>query len=194
MFLLIPLILIASSGAGIVYIVWPKIKEIREGEITSEIKEDFWHLIFPELFRFLSLTRSKFVIFRQNAAVDYEKFLRRIKILSLKTHNLTNKLLERRQKERRRAERRQETEPESDFWKGGGTLDSRKSIFKTKENNLIAEIAKSPKEKNLYQVLGALYLENQMYDEAKEVFDVVLELDPNDSEAKESLEKIGKIA
>ena len=185
MFLIIPLILIVGSAWGIGYIFRPKIKELQGKENLPQIEESFWRLMFPEFFNFWD--RIDFGGFKKNFLNDYEKFLRRVKILSLKAHNLTDKLLEKKQKAAGKPEFREEVK----------LINGQKTVniyFKTKENNLISEIAKNPKDRNLYKTLGALYLENQMYDDAKEVFNVVLELDPNDEEAKGSIEKIGEMA
>ena len=183
MFLLIPLILIASSAGAIGWIVWPKIKEIKKSEKPPEIKEGFWRLIMPEFFQ--AWDKINFPGFKRNALADYEKFLRRVRILSLKTDNFVNRLLERRKKKTPKPEFKEisfsnETKPNS-------------AGFKTKEVSLIAEIAKNPKDKNLYKTLGAFYLENEMLSDAREVFDVILELDPNDSETKKSIDKIANL-
>lgn len=179
MFLIIPLILIAGSAGAIGYIVWPKIKEVKKSEKPPEIKENFWRLIAPEFFK--AWDKIDFHGFKKNVLADYEKFLRRVRILSLKTDNFVNKLLEKRQKKAGRPEFKEIVFSDESKTNMAG--------FKTKENGLIAEIAKNPKDKNLYKTLGALYLENKMLSDAREVFDVVLELDPNDLEAKEILIK-----
>lgn len=179
MYLLIPLILIGGSIAGIGYIVWPKLKAARTDD-GPEIKESFWHLMFPELFRFLNSSQSKFRKFKENALVDYEKFLRRVKILSLKTDNMVNKLLEKRP--------RAKTEQKFDEPKEENRKDD--VHFKNRESRLISEISKNPKDKNLYKALGALYLDSGMAGDAREAFSVVLELDPADLEAKEKIDKI----
>jgi len=184
MFFWIPLILIFSGVFGIGYIVWPKFREVKAKGDLSEVKEDFWHSMFPELKHFFNLAQSKFKVFKQNVAVDYEKFLRRVKILSLRTHNLTDKLLEKRQKNGVKTEFKEASSPSN-----GQAVNA---YFKAKENNLIAEIAKNPKDKNLYKSLAVLYMESKMYDDAEEAYNVVLELDPNDAEGKEGIEKIGK--
>lgn len=184
MFFLIPLILAFGGFIGIGYIVLPKAREMKGKKDLPGINEDFWHLMFPELVRFLNLTQSKLKVFKDNAAVDYEKFLRRVRILSLKTDNLVNKLLEKRQKNGVKKEFK-----EINSHLNGQTVNK---YFKTKESNFIAEIAKNPKDKNLYKSLAALYMENKMLSDAREVFDVVLELDPNENEAREALEKIVK--
>ncbi|TSC90573.1 MAG: hypothetical protein G01um10142_398 [Parcubacteria group bacterium Gr01-1014_2] len=185
MYLLIPLILVAGSALGIGYIVWPKFREVKAKGDLAEVKEDFWHLMFPELMHFFNFAQSKFKVFKRNAAVDYEKFLRRVKILSLRTHNLTDKLLEKRQKNDIKTEFKEANSPSN-----GQAVNI---YFKAKENNLIAEISKNPKDKNLYKSLAALYMESKMFDDAEEAYNVVLELDPNDLESMEALEKIGKM-
>ncbi|MEK7579636.1 MAG: tetratricopeptide repeat protein [Patescibacteria group bacterium] len=182
MFLLIPLILFASGAAGLGYILWPKIKEIKKKEDLPEIEEDIWHLLVPEFFDIWN--KIDFHGFKKNASTDYEKFLRRVRILSLKTDNFVNKLLENRQAKPVKPEFKEKNEDLAEESKAS------LSYFKTKESALIADIAMNPKDKNLYKALAILYFENQMYQDAKEVFDVVLELDPNDEESKKALEKI----
>lgn len=182
MFFWIPLILVFGGVAGIGYIVWPKFREVKMKGDLPEIKEDFWHLMFPELIQFFNLVQSRFKVFKQNVAVDYEKFLRRIRILSLRTDNFVNKLLEKRQKNGIKKEFK-----EANGHSNGQAINA---YFKVKENNLIAEISKNPKDKNLYKSLAALYMESKMYDDAEEAYNVVLELDPDDLESMEALEKI----
>ena len=179
MFFIIPLILIAGSAGAISWIVRPKIKGL-SSENFPEIREDFWHLIFPEFFKIWD--KINFPGFKKNALDDYEKFLRRVRILSLKTDNFINKLLERRKARTVKAEFKESSSAKEEK--------AKRSIFKSKESGLIAEIAKNPKDKNLYKTLGALYFENKMPRDAKEVFEVVLELDPNDSETKNNIYKI----
>lgn len=185
-YLIIPLILIGGGLTGIGYIVWPKFKTLKEMEDLPEIKEDFWRLIFPEFFRFLKIARENYHTSKENLIVGYEKFLRRAKILSLKTDNTINKLLERRPRVKQGHISKTEFEKRA-------RVNEISHQFKSKERHLIAEISKNPKDKDLYKALGFLYMENQMASDAREAFSVVLELDPNDPEIKESLEKISKI-
>ena len=187
MYLIIPLILIGGSLFGVGYVVWPKFKILKEREDLPEIKENFWKLIFPEFFRFLKIARENYHVSKENLIVGYEKFLRRAKILSLKTDNTINKLLEKRP-------RVNQVSLKPEFKKIDKT--GERGInhqFKNKETHLISEISKNPKDKNLYKALGTLYMENRMDDDAKEAFSVVLELDPNEDETKQNLEKIGKM-
>ena len=182
-FWLIPLILIGGSLYGIGHIIRPRFKEIKQKEGLPEIKDGFWHLMLPEFFYFWD--RIDFHGFKRNVLTDYEKFLRRIKVLSLRTDNFVNKLLEQRQKK---------TLPKPEFKELNSKGQKEENIyFKTRENNLIAEIAKNPKDKNLYRALGALYLDNKMYSDAKEVFNVILELDPSEEQVKDTLEKIANL-
>jgi len=186
LFIIIPLILVFGAASGIGYIVWPKFREIEKKGDLPEVKEDFLHSMFPELISFLNLAQSKFKVFRDNVAIDYEKFLRRIRILSLKTDNFVNKLLEKRQRNGTKIQFK-----EMNSFSNGQAVNT---YFKAKENNFIAEIAKNPKDKNLYKSLAVFYMESKMHDDAEEAYNVVLELDPNDMEAKESLEKIGEMS
>jgi tetratricopeptide (TPR) repeat protein len=186
MFFVIPLILIFGAFGGIGYIVWPKFKEIKKKEDLPEIEQRFWSLMVPELVHFFNFTGSKLKVFKDNAATDYEKFLRRIKIMSLKTHNLTDKLLEKRQKNGIKSEFEFESKEIKDNTNGKTASAS----FRTRESGFIAEISKNPKDKVFYKSLAALYMESEMYEDAEEVYNVILELDPNDAEAKEELDKI----
>ena len=181
MFWIIPLVLIGGSLYGIGRIVRPRFSELKQKELP-EIKNDFWHLMLPEFFYLWD--RVDFHGFKRNVLTDYEKLLRRVKVLSLRTHNLTDKLLEKRQK----------TVPRAEFKDSEFNSQKEENVyFKTRENNLIIEIAKNPKDKNLYKTLGALYLDNKMYSDAKEVFNVILELDPSEEQVKDTLEKIANL-
>ena len=184
MFIIIPLILIVSSAVGIGYIAWPKIKEIKKTDGLLEIKESIWRLAIPEFFN--AWDKIDFHGFKKNVLVDYEKFLRRVKILSLKTDNFINKLLEKNQK---KMPGRGQAGTGDFFEKKKADL----SGFKAREKKLIVEIAKNPKDKNLYKALGILYAEHKMFSDASEVFKAVLELDSEENESKKWLEKIGKI-
>lgn len=187
MFVVIPLILFASGVAGLGYVLWPKIKEIKKREDLPEIKESFWRLMVPEFFSFWD--NIDFEGLKKNTSSDYEKLLRRVRIISLKTDNFVNKLLEKRQAKSVPSVRPEFKEKSED----SDEPKVNQAYFKTKESSLIADIARNPKDKNLYKTLAALYFENQMYKDAKDVFDVVLELDPNEEEVKQTLEKISKI-
>ena len=187
MYLIIPLVFIGGGLTGIGYIVWPKFRALKEREDLPELKESFWHLIFPDLFKFLRIARENYRVSRENLIVGYEKFLRRAKILSLKTDNTINKLLEKRPRVKQAS-----SKPE--FGKTARTGEEGISLqFKSKESHLIAEISRNPKDKDLYKALGLLYMDNKMDSDASDAFSVVLELDPGDGEAKERLEKLGEI-
>ena len=187
MYLIIPLILIGGGIAGISYVVWPKFRVLKGREDLPEVEEDFWRLIFPELFKFLRVAGDNYKTSKENLIVGYEKFLRRAKILSMRTDNTINKLLEKRPRVRSDI---QKTEFRRSAKAGEGIAVHQ---FKNRETHLIAEISRNPKDKDLYKALGVLYMENKMSGDARDAFSVVLELDPNDGEARERLEKLMKI-
>lgn len=186
MFLIIPLILIFGSLLAAGYIVLPKIKEMKSKEDLPEIKENITELIFPEIPAFFK--KINFEGFKKNLLIDYEKFLRKIRILSLKTDNIIYKLLEKRAKSKEKPEFKEEISQE----KIPQQDNLNHNQLKNKETQLIAEIAKNPKDKNLYKILAAFYLENKMFEDAKEALKVVIELDPNDREAKRDLRGLSK--
>lgn len=172
------LILLSISLSGLTLIILPKLKLLKDVKLEKEFS--FWRSMFPEFYNILYKINIK--NYKENLLTDYEKFLRKIKIISLKTENLISRLLEKRAKKEKR-----------EFINFEETKKINNHEFRNKEKELIAQIAKNPKEKNLYKELGALYLENQILNDAKESYKVVLELDPNDLEAKEAMEKLEKI-
>jgi len=194
MFIFIPLILIAVSLFGIGFIILPKLRVLKNDDKSSyqlEPGQSFWRLMLPELFSFID--RIDFKSYKKAVLTDIEKFLRRIKILSLKIDNSINRWLEQRPKisnggDFSKVKVGEEEKTEDNINKE--RADKNNSVFKNKEKELITKISQNPKDKELYKTLGALYLEYNDLLDAKAVFDVVLELDPNDKEAKEALKKL----
>lgn len=194
MYLIIPLILISASLFGIGFIVWPKLRVLKNSSESYKLEsgENFWNLMFPEFFHLVDKIDLK--SYKESFLSDIEKFLRRIKILSLKIDNAINKWLEQRPKVSNGDFNKVEVD---DKEKTGNNIEenSKKAtvvnaVFKNKEKELIAKISQNPKDKELYKALGALYLEYNELSDAKAVFNVILELDPNDKEARETLKKI----
>src|SRR3989338_8695778 len=62
--------------------------------------------------------------------------------------------------------------------------------IKQKEQELIVEIAKDPKNSDFYVQLGELYVKMNSLTDAKEAFETVLKLDSGNSTAKENLKKV----
>src|SRR3989344_9530249 len=97
MFFLVPLIIILFSLSGIFFIAWrkfPYLKKISAPvSVTTESYGflEFVHDFFPEIFyqfRKVDLNSYKASFLR-----EFEKFLRRMRVMSLKIDRLTNSLL-----------------------------------------------------------------------------------------------------
>ncbi len=54
-------------------------------------------------------------------------------------------------------------------------------LFKKEEQRLIVEIAKNPKDPNLYEVLGDIYMNMQNFGDAKESYEAAVELNPGNA-------------
>ena len=92
MYLLVPTAFILTSLCGILYILWkkmPYLKNLSAGE--SQIGYSFWEELFPEIFNYLK--KIDLSIHKQAWMKEFEKFVRRLHIISLKLDNFTNSLL-----------------------------------------------------------------------------------------------------
>ena len=173
MFILIPLVLILLSAAGIFAIIWRKLPYLRKLSVTDVhsgpgILADF----FPELSENINSTRLKH--YRMVWFIELEKFLRRLRVLSLKIDRASDSLII---KIRKFTERKHPlvTEP---------VLEDKKKAIKEEEQRLIIEIAKNPKSPSLYEALGDLYVKMKNFTDAKESYEAAIELDPSKEELK----------
>lgn len=62
--------------------------------------------------------------------------------------------------------------------------------MKREEQGLIIEIAKNPKDSNLYEVLGDLYIKMNNLSDAKESFEAAIELNPHNEELQKKHSQI----
>ena len=197
MFILIPAILILASLGGIFFIVKKKMPYLNKlttiGDGFSEqfgisgeehSRRDIFADFFPEFsdgFKSLKLQEYKAVWL-----MEMEKFLRKLRMVSLKMDRISDSLI----KKIRRGH---------DFYtiKSGIVLEDKKKIeadvlkpriasprtsledMKKEEQRLIIEIAKNPKDSKLYDILGDLYMSMNNFSDAKDSFEVAIELNPN---------------
>lgn len=202
MYLLIPLLLIAGSISGIFIIVWRKAPYIKKlatdgpslnGSSMSP-KVCFFKL-FSEFFPEMAGTfkNIKFKEYKDAWLVEVEKFLRRLRLVSLRMDRWSNSWIQGIRKhvdksmaqtstpvmEEKKAPEKQEVKVEEKV--------SETEIFKREEQRIIIEIARNPKNSKLYDALGDLYAKMGDYDDAKESFEAALELDSNNEELKKKL-------
>lgn len=191
MFLLIPFTLIIVSVGGIIFVVWrklPRLKEIVETESSNVITEKSWRDVLydlcPEVREWIkNINVSEY---KEIWLVETEKILRRLRVASMKMDRFSYLLIK---KIRKKVDSDNEPSFASNETKGEGvkTKDEEKIELKRTEQRLILEIAKNPKDSNLYEELGDLYLKQESFHDAKESYEAAIEISPDNEELKKKL-------
>ncbi|MBI2626865.1 MAG: hypothetical protein HYW77_01335 [Parcubacteria group bacterium] len=189
MFIIFPLILILGSIVAIFAIVWRKRIYLRKLDaLEFENGISFWVSMYPELNEvFNKVQLSKY---KDHLLTELEKALRRLRIVSLKIENKVSHWLERMPKVL------ESTAVETNT--GNGTTKETTLVnlvvngddWKKQEQEFVMEIAKSPKNAQLYRKLGALYMKQKLWEDALESLKTAVNLDPEDLESKARLEKV----
>ena len=190
MYLLIPLVLILASAAGIFAVIWRKMPYLRKLSVTDVQSEpSIWIELFPEFSNGINTTRLKH--YRQVWLLELEKVLRRLRVLSLKMDRTSDSLIKKIREftERKHESLKEDMNPvrslaraESASPKDLGEATS--NGMKKEEQRLIIEIAKNPKSSSLYETLGDLYVKMNNFTDAKESYEAAIELDPSKEELK----------
>ncbi len=197
MFFLIPFGIFLVSLFLIAWLAARKfvyLKKLAPGVIDNldTAQESFWAEFFPEAAQHLKMAKLR----EYGAAIlaEFEKLLRRLRLISLRIDTLMSQLVHRVRKSNARREETlgRETESEAEKYIGRPvrTGDAKKQDLKEEEQRLIIEIAKNPKDAELYKRLGQVYLKTGENGDAFESFKRALELNPEDGEAKTKLEKL----
>ncbi len=200
MFFIIPFGIFIVSIALIAWVVGRKFVYLKKLvpeviESSSEAQESFWTEFFPGLTdRFKA---RKIREHRLNFLAEFEKFLRKLRLLALKFDTTTNRLIHRVRKsalhhegilnEEAAVQAEQEIKVIDSFNGGNKGRD-----LKEEEQKLILEIAKNPKEANLYKKLANIYMKTGEWQDAVESFKKAVELDPEDESIKIKLERASK--
>ena len=201
MFILIPLILILASVAGVFVIIFRKMPYLNKLTPETHISEqnsigkDLLNDLFPEFlegFKNLKLREYGNLWF-----VELEKFLRRLRVVSLKIDRISDAWIK---KIRNGNISRITTSIITEKTEGAEVsvpkIQSAPVItiedLKKEEQGLIIEIAKSPKDSRLYETLGDLYVKMNNLSDAKESFEAATELNPNNEELQKKLSQIVK--
>jgi tetratricopeptide (TPR) repeat protein len=203
-FFFIPFGIFLASVLLIVWVIARKfvyLKKLAPEVITNTAaaQKSFWAELFPELV--VSFKKIKFREWKIAILAEFEKFLRKVRLIFLKVEAVTNQLIHKirrttvYQEEVLNQESRQEVEVEEK--KESLTVSTEKNgdtvrDWKEEEQELIMEIAKNPKNADLYKKLGNLYLEAGEWIDASESFKKALELDPEDTSVKMKLERVSK--
>lgn len=183
MFLLVPLIFIIGSAAGIIVIVYRKLPYLKKlTPENHEVGDTLVHDLYPEIFAWFDQVKWHEV--RQYTLVELEKFLRKLRLATLKIEHLSDALIkkvrhthlsghiEQMIAEEKVPEPAAMVEPVKD------PQQALIEEFKAQEQKLIIEIAQNPKDPRLYEVLGDLYLKLENHSDAREAYEAALSLEP----------------
>lgn len=196
MFLFIPLVIASISLSTICFIAWrkfPYLKKISEPSAPAAGEYSFANFfsdLFPEVV--YRCKKLDFEAYKNSLLKELEKLLRRLRVISLKIDRLTNSLLWKIKTESNKngAEKAVEFKIETK------TISPKKENLaenlKREEQQLIIEIAKNPKNPELYKKLAEVYIALKNFPDAEESLEAALELDPEDQKVKEKLEEVKK--
>ncbi len=198
MFIILPLAIFLISVAVIFWLAARKfiyLKRLTPGVIDSSdvAQESFFAEFLPEAAQHLKTAKLQ----GYGAAIlaEFEKLLRRLRLISLRIDTFMSHLVHRVRKSNARREetlvRETAAETEKEISKPVRIGDVNKDL-KEEEQKLIIEIAKNPKDAELYKKLGQVYLKTGESGDAFESFKKALELNPEDEGVKAKLEKLAR--
>jgi len=206
MFIIVPLSLILISLVGIVIIIWRRLS--RSGNVYATGADSgtafvagqafSWKSYGAELFPEIKvlLERLKLDEYKAMWLGEAEKLLRKSRLISLKVDRVSDSLIKKIRRVNLNSQiKGQGVAGESSKIKDNTSViqDSHiqreisASFLKNEEQRLIMEIAKNPKNAELYEKLGDLYLEMEGFVDAKESYEAAIELNPQNESLKQKL-------
>lgn len=201
MFFLIFFGIFIVSITAIVWVIGRKfvyLKKLTPEVIESVVpeQESFWVEFFPGLAAYFNSTSLR--QHRLNFLAELEKFLRKFRLLSLKLDTVTNQLIHRVRKSVVHHEdvineeaAAIQVEQDARIINGANSNGTVKD-WKEEEQKLIIEIAKDPKNAELYKKLGNIYAKTGEWYDAVESFKKATELNPEDENVKIKFERASK--
>ena len=206
MYILAPLVTIAVSAAIMIVIVGRKFPYLKKLPVDAAVPESgIVEGFLPEFFYFFKKIDLSF--YQDLFFKELEKFLRRLRVVSLKIDSFTKQLIDKIRTKRPAAER-PASEVELAFGKqsqvdesgqkagtsniGAGTVESFEEKQKKEEHALIIEIAKNPKSPELYKKLADLYILEENFSDAVEALETAVKLDPEDRKTAAKLRAVQK--
>ena len=200
MFILIPLILILGSVVGISIIIFRKMPYLNRltPEIHVSTQTGVWSDILTDLFPEFSegFKGLKFREYGNLWLVELEKFIRRLRVFSLKMDRISDSWIKR---IRRSSNGFMKTVSDvvENVESSGVLVPMIQPVpaiiledMKKEEQRLIIEIAKNPKDFKLYEILGDVYLKTNNFSDAKESYEAAIELNPHNEELQKKLSQL----
>ncbi|MDP3730940.1 MAG: tetratricopeptide repeat protein [bacterium] len=194
MYIIVPLIIIAGSVAIMAAIVWRKFPYLKKLPIDSASPEiGLWTGFFPEAGHYLK--KIDFRLYRDLFYKELEKFLRRLRVVSLKLDTFTHHLIDKIRANGNGAVEHLTPKSESKEAEVPVVVIpvlSREEKQKKDEHALIIEIAKNPKTPELYKRLADIYILTENFADAAEALKTALKLDPEDKKTEIKLRAVEK--
>lgn len=197
MFILAPLMLIVASVMMISVIVFRKMPYLNKLTPESHPGGNVLDDLFPELSDVFE--NLKFKEYGNLWLIELEKFLRRLRVVSLKMDRISDSWIKKiRSGNISRATISAVTDKKEVIDFSVPQIQSSTVVtiedLKKEEQRLIIEIAKNPKDTKLYEVLGDLYVKMNSFSDAKESFEAAIELSPHNEHLKQKLSLVlGKL-
>lgn len=200
MFFIIPFSILVISVAVIGWIISRKFVYLKKlsPEVIESVapdQESFLAEFFPGLAAYFNSANLRQQ--RLNFLAEFEKVLRKLRLLSLKLDVATNRLIHKVRKSVVHhegiiiSEAAVQAEQEIKLANGSNGNGQGKN-WKEEEHKLIFEIAISPKDARLYKKLGNIYMKLEEWHDAAESFKKAMELDPEDETTRSKIDKISK--
>jgi len=197
MYIIIPLSLIAVSALSIFVIVIRKREYLNKlytlntaGEGTQSVSDFSFIKFTADLFPELPTIWNRIGINKYKSLwlVEAEKLLRKTRVLFLRVDRLSDVMIKKIRRihlnDKLNKPKIKETIAVEAF-KVDAVLTSApvdisisQNFLKNEEERLIIQIAKDPKDYNLYEALGDIYVEMGNFSDAKESYEAALELNP----------------
>ena len=195
MFLLIPLGIFIVSTATIMYLVGRKFVYLKK--LTPEAISDppataatFWSGFFPEIISLFQ--RINWREYRVRFMSESEKLLRRMRLTFLKIDTLTHRLIGMLLRSTKHHEallvQEQAAKEQEEESVTTAEIDVPQLDPKEEEQHIIMEIGRNPKDAKLYRRLGDIYLQTHALEDARQSFEKVLELEPENEYATMKLD------
>ncbi len=215
MYIIVPLSLILLSAVGIFWIVWRKIPSLDklaasdQGfnganlDIRSGSWKDLFSDFFPEAHEGLEKLKLKehLVLW----LLELEKSLRKMRLFFLKIDRLSESLIKKIRLIHLSNKPYNEVQAKPEIIKRSSVQSasikpreeiSQFDLSRKEEQRLILEIAKNPKDPNLYDILGDTYMRMKNFEDAKESYEAAIELNPGNNELlkkrSQAVEKVVK--
>lgn len=194
MYILIPLIIIAVSAAAMIAIVWRKFPYLKKLPVEAVHEgTDLWAGFFSEARHYLK--KIDFGSYRDLFFKELEKFLRRLRVVSLKLDRFTHHLIDKiriNENGKEAAGRLALSEESKEEIVPVAVILSAEEKQKKEEHALIIEVAKNPKNAELYKKLADLYILSENFPDAAEALKTAFKLDPDDKKTEVKLRAVIK--